>query len=453
MPTLPGVPVSRKRKKKAKSGGKRNTGRPQQHADQREPGAAPERDLSELAKAFQGLSAYRAELDRTRASRAAMLATRLVTDLVRATAEQPDMIVSDAVCERLGAVLAQEEQLPVDEGVGPRHLAEALPAAAEAAVTEALTATTSPADTWRAPWQVLTALRQVLPHPDDDAVIEAMDRLRDLPTGRVLPGSSPDPDVSGPVLWASDRYGSRFAVIAPVTTAEEPVRWYLWDIDACGHDAFTVHSAYYPSSEAAFTAWQDGVGETASAGTVPALADNQSLVTSVLPTEMGFMRPGGESREQLAEYHRSKRLAELVRHAMPLADLRPDAGLTAATAATEFAAWHRAHLSDDSAPPESLDELAEEMAESWNVSDIDAVYATCSPHRVALCVLHLRSYYVDDFADELVALLPDWTRWLAGRSGLPQELADRSLASAHGRPHPQLSQDDREADYFARVIE
>lgn len=382
-----------------------------------------------------------------------MLATELVGDLAHTMAEQPNVIVSDAVCDRLGAVLVHEEQLPVDDGVGPPHLADALPTATEGAVTEALTATTPPADTWRAPWRVLTALMQVLPHPHSDAVVEAMRRLQALPTGRVLPASPPAPEVTGPVLWTSDRYGSRFAVVAPITTAEEPVRWYLWDIDACGHDAFTVHSAYYPSSDAAFAAWQHGVGETASAGTELAPAGDQWLPAALLPTEMGFMRPGGESPEQLTEYHRSKRLAELVTRALPRTADRPDTGLTAATAAAEFTAWHRAHVSDPSAPPENLDELAEELAESWTVSGIDTVFATCSPHRVGLCVLHARNYYVDDFAEEVLALLPDWTRWLAARSGLPQELADRSLAYAHGQPHPQLGQDDHEVDYFARVIE
>lgn len=447
------MPVSRKRKKKVKSGGKRSTGRPQQHANQRGPEAAPAGNRTEVAQAFQNLAAYRADLDRQRSSRAAMLATKLVGDLARTTAEQPDVIVSDAACDRLGAVLAREEQSPVGEGVGPHHLADALPAAAEAAVTEALTATTSPAHTWRAPWRVLTALTQVLSYPHIDAVVEATSRLRDLPNGGVLPASPPAPDVTGPVLWTSDRYGSRFAVIAPITTAEEPVRWYLWDIDACGHDAFTVHSAYYPSSDTAFTAWQTGVGETASAGTVLAPADDRRLLASLLPAEMGIMRPGGESPDQLAEYHRSKRLAEVVIRVLPRADVCPDAGLTAATAAVEFAAWHRAHTSAHSAPPENLDELAGELAESWNLSGIDTVYTTCSPHRVALCLLHMRDYYLDDFAEELVTLLPDWTRWQATRSGIAQELADRSLAYAHGRPHPQLGQDDREVGYLARVIE
>jgi len=62
--------------------------------------------------------------------------------------------------------------------------------------------------------------------------------------------------VTGPVLWTRDRYGSRFAVTAPSTTTGQPMRWYLWDIDACGHETFTVHSGFYPTSDAALHDWQ-----------------------------------------------------------------------------------------------------------------------------------------------------------------------------------------------------
>lgn len=380
------------------------------------------------------------------------MATDLLADLARAVADQPDIIVTDAVCERLGALLTGDERSP-DVRVSPHHLAEATLAAAEASVAAALTADTEQADAWRGPWRVLTALTAVLPYPFTDAADETITRLRALPAGRVLPTVPPGPEVTGRVLWTSDRDGSRFAVIAPIMTAEEAVRWYLWDIDACGHEAFTVHSGYYPSSAAALTDWQTGVGQTASAGSVLAPVDDPWLLADLLPVEMGFMRPGGENAEQFAEYHRSRRLAEAVKGAVPRPKARSDAGLTAATAAAEFTAWLRARVPSQSEAPEDLDELVEELADSWNLNRIDAVYATCSPHRVALCVLHLRNYYLDDYADHLVALLPDWTRWLATRNATAPELADRCRPYAHGRPHPQLGDEDTAVDYLARIIE
>jgi len=248
------------------------------------------------------------------------------------------------------------------------------------------------------------------------------------------------------VLWTRDRYGSRFAVAAPI----RPARWYLWDVDACGHEAFTVHSGFYPTPEAALTGWQAGVGAVAAAGTVLAPVDDPWLMSELLPVEQGFMRAGGESVEQFAEYHRSKRLGELVKQAVPRrGSPPPDRGLVGAAAADEFAAWLRARDDDR----EDLDDLAAELADSWCISHIDAVYATCSPHRVALCVQHMRGFYLDEFADQLVALLPEWIRFLAERDATAPELADRCLHYAHGEPHPQITRDENGPDYLARVTE
>jgi hypothetical protein len=97
--------------------------------------------------------------------------------------------------------------------------------------------------------------------------------------------------------------------------------------------------------------------------------------------------------------------------------------------------------------------LATELADSWHLNDIDAVFAACSPHRVALCLLHIRGYYLDEFAELLIDLLPDWTRWLTARIDMPPELADRCMPYAHGQPYPQLTTDDSGPNYLARVSE
>jgi hypothetical protein len=286
----------------------------------------------------------------------------------------------------------------------------------------------------------------ILPHPDSEKLVAAIGRLRDTVDGRVLPAMSPGPAVTGPVLWTRDRYGSRFAITAPITTVDAGERWYLWDVDACGYQAFTVHSGFYASSDAALVEWQAGVGPIAAAGTELAVVDAPWLVAELLLV-------GGEGVEQLAEYHRGKRLGEAVRQAMAQRAVQPHGGLNAATAATEFTEWLRAGHADRRELPEDLDELVAELADSWNLNDIDALFATCSPHRVALCVLHLHDYYLDDFADQLVALLPDWTRWLAARNATPPELAERCLPYAHGQPHPQIAADDTGPNYHARILE
>jgi hypothetical protein len=436
------VPVSRKRKKKS---GKSGRSRGPTRVDQRRPGA----DLSEWADAWRDLAAYRDQIDARRASWAAAAATDLVADLVAVVANQPDMIVEDALCLRLGTLLGEAEQASADDRPGPHHLADAIVAAATAAVE----ATTGEADAWRAPWRVLTAVADILPYPDSEAAVDAIARLQDTAGGPTLPAAPLGPVVTGPVLWTRDRYGSRFAVAAPIATVGQPVRWYLWDIDACGHQAFTVHSGFYSTVEAVLAAWQAGVGQIAAAGTVLAPVDDPWLLAELMPFDQGLRRCGGESVEEFAEYHRSERLGQAVMQAMQQRGTPPGGGLDAATAAIEFAAWLRAHDADQQELPEDVDELATELADSWCINEIDAVFAACSPHRVALCVLHVRNFYLDDFADQLVALLPEWTRWLAARNATPPELADRCMSYAQGQPHSQIRVDNIGPDYLARVIE
>ncbi|HEY6422965.1 MAG TPA: hypothetical protein VIY28_06895 [Pseudonocardiaceae bacterium] len=169
-------------------------------------------DRHELADAWRDIAAYRNQLDAQRASRAAAIARDLVAELVRVVVDQPDLIMEDALCGRLGTLLGEAEQAPVDERVGPHHLAEAMVAAAEAAVMAALKVTTGQADAWCVPWRVLTALACVLPYPLGEVAGDAIVRLRDTAVGQVLPAVPLGPVVTGPVLWTCDRYGSRFAV-------------------------------------------------------------------------------------------------------------------------------------------------------------------------------------------------------------------------------------------------
>jgi len=258
--------------------------------------------------------------------------------------------------------------------------------------------------------------------------------------------------VRGRCGWTPEAYASRFGVIAAISPADGPERWYLWDIDACGHKAFTVYSAYYPAPEQALAAWQAGVGELAAAQTALTPVDAPSLLADLMPIEEGFLRAGGEDTNQFAEYHRSKRLAEAAVEAVRPDHHGPRSGLDAATAATQFGSWLRTHRADQPEPAD-LDELITELAESWSFKDPTELYSTCSPHRVALTVLHLRDYYEDEFADQLIALLPDWTCWLATYNGTAPELAERCQPYALGKPHAGVGTDDGGPNYMARVIE
>lgn len=131
------------------------------------------------------------------------------------------------------------------------------------------------------------------------------------------------------------------------------------------------------------------------------------MLAEVLPADEGLMRMGGESAAQFAEYHRSRRLADTVREALAPLDVDDRPNKVAAEAAEEFLTWLEARKTGRPRPDE-LTEAAEELADSWSFGNpISRLFFTCSPHRVALSIAHLRSYYQDEFAEQLIALLPD----------------------------------------------
>ncbi|MEJ2855210.1 MULTISPECIES: hypothetical protein [unclassified Saccharothrix] len=383
----------------------------------------------EFGTAWRELTAAREQAEVRRAAWAEVAATELVADFVRVVADQPDVDVEDALCLRLGTLLGEAARLPVDEDVQPRHIADAVVKAAVAGGADAS--------------RVLTAVAGVLPNPYGAAAAAGIARNA---VGRRVP---PGPRVSGPVLWTRDRYGSRFGVVTPIARADGSERWYLWDLDACGHEVCTVHSRFHPTPEAAVADWRDGVGEIAAAGTEFVPVDDPWLLSQLMAVDPGMHDHGGESEAQFAEFFRARRLAELVKQAVARRGRPPARGVDVATAAAEFAAWLRARGTHEAS--DDLDELAWELADSWCVYDLDALFTACSPHRVALFVPFVRDYYGEDYAGELVALLPEWTRWLAERNATPPELAERCVPYAHGLQHPQLGVG--EPDYYARVVE
>jgi hypothetical protein len=439
------VPVSRKRKKTRKSSGKP---RPQAHASR---GGAGDQQR-ELAAARAGFAEYRRQLDERRASLAAAAAAPMIAELVELAATESDADLEDALCLRIGRTLTELDDAPVDDHVGPGTFADAMIDAAAQAAGAALA---GDADGRTHAWRVLSAVTGILNQPLGAAAIESIDDLRAQPGGDLLPATPAGPAITGPVLWTRDAYGSRFGVVAPFRTADGPDRWYLWDIDGCGHDTFTVHSRYHATPAAALADWQSGVGTPAADGTVLTPVDDPGLLDDLMPRERGMLRPGGENVEQFAEYHRSKRLAEAVLDAIASTRPRPTSApsdLDKTTAADQFAAWLREHR-PDRARSADLDEHVTELADSWHIGESGHLYHTCSPHRVALVAEHIRDYYEDDFAAELVALLPDWTAWLAERNATPAHLADRCRPYAHGEPHKAASAGDDRPNYLTRIAE
>jgi hypothetical protein len=440
------VPVSRKRKKPRKSKTSTRAAHPRIGSD------LDDRSRHELANALAGFAAYRHQADARRAALAAAAARALVAELVEFASTRPDSDLEDELCTKLGMRLREFADEPIDDHVGPNPLAEATVTVAATAVRAALDEVTTGPDGWRARWRVLAVVAGIVPFPLSATAADAIEHLHNLPGGHVLPKTPDGPTVTGQVLWTRDAYGSRFGVTAAFSTPNGPDRWYLWDIDACGHQAFTVHSTYYRTPEQALAAWQAGVGGLAAGEMAFTPVDNPSLLADLMPAEEGFLRAGGENANQFAEYHRSKRLAEAAIGALrpSWTARRPD--LDAGTAAAQFTAWLRRRRAGQPLP-DDLEDLVTELADSWYIDGPAALYGTCSPHRVALTVLHLRNYYQDDFAAQLLALLPDWACWLAARNGTAPALAERCQPYALGEPHADVGSDDSRPNYLARVSE
>jgi hypothetical protein len=437
--------VSRKRKKTRKSSRK-----PKQQTYS--PSDGPTAAQQDLAAGFAGFAEYRRHLDQHRAALAAAAAEPMIAELVGLAAARTDAELEDELCTRIGRALTDLDDAPIDDHVGPTTFAEAIVDAAAKAVATAMDG--EPGDSTQE-WRLLTAVAGIVNYPHSERVAKATADLRSRPGGDVLPGTPAGPATIGPVLWTRDAYGSRFGVAAPFSTTDGLDRWYLWDVDACGHEAFTVHSRYHPTPEEALADWQAGVGTPAADGTVFAPVDDPRLLEFVLPRELGMLAPGGENVEQFAEYHRSRRLAEAVLGAMEETQPRPPstpAELDPTTAADLFRTWLTEHR-PDRAEPDDFDDLVTELADSWQIGELNYLYHTCSPHRVALVVEHVRDFYQDDFAAGLIALLPDWTAWLADHNATPAYLADRCRPYARGEPHQAIRGDDRRPAYLARIAE
>jgi hypothetical protein len=376
------VPVSRKRKKSSKSTAAARGERRRAHTRQ----VRMAQSLRDVAAAHESGRAMRIELARPHA---VVLAGELTASSATGTALEDDL------CARLGPLLADLDERPTEEYVGPDHLAAALAGVLEDAGDG------EPARRVRA------ALAAILP-----SALLADTGMESL-----------DPEVAGEVRWTRDRYGSRFAVVAPFATPEGPVRWYLWDIDACGFIPLPVHAGFYASPEEALAAWQVGVGAFAAGGTSWRRIDDSGLLADLLPKTEEVATLGGESAEQFTEYHRCRRLAEVVLDLPPV--LSPSAPETALDVGPErFVSWWRRRAWGPE--PADLEVLAEDMFDSWPAA-APALFDTCSPHRVASVSHQIRDEYRDG-ADALLALLPAWVTWLSERTGLLPELRERALA-------------------------
>ncbi|MBM2621067.1 hypothetical protein JIG36_36760 [Actinoplanes sp. LDG1-06] len=385
-----------------------------------------------------------AEAQRSRVRRAALAgpsAAELVAGLTMYAADHQGPELEDELCARLGPLLHEWGQREYPQYVGPDDFAVALVRAARAGVEQVLADGADPAAAWRA----LDAALDILPGVQLAEVDELLPQLRELPGGAEPPAQPEATALAGEVQWARDVYGSRFAVTAPFAAPGNPPRSYLWDIDACTLSPITVRSGYFDSPEEALAAWRADVGELAAGDARWSEVDDASLLEEILPRADSLPVLGGETADQLAEYYRCRLLAEELLDASPASGRRPES-----IEPSVFAQWYRESASGP--VPEDLDELADALAESWGCA-VPALDHCCSPHRVACFALIAELEFGAEYGRRVLALLPSWVTWLAGRTGLSAELTARALAYASGEPHPDLGSDARHLDYQAIVAE
>lgn len=405
-------------------------------------------------------------------SRREQLAERMAQEELPALLELADSReldtaeVEDVLCERIGEIMHrcdadggtdpfQSDYIDPDRVLGALTSAVMDTLSAPAQVPEA--ADFQPGGSLFAAWRLWELLREITPEAETQALYEFEGVLRSR-LAATVPASTVRSVVADSLRWACDAYGSRFLITVEFERAGRK-RWYAWDVDACGFEARTVDAEFFDSPEPALESWRAVVGETAAGSAVLAPADTAeswNLITALLPEIETFGRMGGESAAQLREYHRSRRLARVLRDAdrFPHSDPETEAGreVRAQRWAEQFMTWLSEH-EPGGASAVDVKERAIELADTWAGDVPDQLFLTCSPHRVATKLQSIHGYYVEDFAAALQDLLPQWVRWIAQRTGLAGHLLERSLEYCDGRTHPAQASDESELNWYARCTE
>jgi hypothetical protein len=237
---------------------------------------------------------------------------------------------------------------------------------------------------------------------------------------------------AGEPLVARDVYGSRFLLVAPFSyDGEVPDHWYAWDVDSCWI-VDVVGAGVFGSAADALAEWQRAVGPAAGTELSPSTQETTAgLLAPCLKTgPLSDMLQGYEPRELIREYYRLRRRAH---------DL---AGATAASAAAAssgddelrpmreaFLSWHAARHRDvpqDTA--DSVDIILYQWVPSGHAEERWR-YA-CSPHRIEMTARLIRDGYALSDANAALRLLPEWTQWCIGQSGISGDFAARSRAAA-----------------------
>jgi hypothetical protein len=101
-------------------------------------------------------------------------------------------------------------------------------------------------------------------------------------------------------------------------------------------------------------------------------------------------------------------------------------GVPIDTYIADFLSWYAPR-----SPVPADGEAVEALAEAWLDGTLEETRLSCSPHRIRALQSRIGLEWQDDpLTEPVAALLPEWTRWCAYRTGLDPELAARSVAAA-----------------------
>jgi hypothetical protein len=240
---------------------------------------------------------------------------------------------------------------------------------------------------------------------------------------------------AGDPLVARDAYGSRFLLAAPFGyDGEEPDHWYAWDIDSCW--IITVAGAgVFGSAQDALAEWQHAVGPAAGTALSPSAPETTArLLAACLQTgPLSDMLQGSEPRALIREYYRLRRRA----HVLTGSARATAAGAAAASPGDDdpgpvreaFLGWYAARHDD---VPQDAADAVDTILDEWGprVHPGERSRYACSPHRIEMAAQLIRDGYLPDYANAALRLLPEWTQWCIGQSGLTGDFAARSRAAA-----------------------
>ena len=186
----------------------------------------------------------------------------------------------------------------------------------------------------------------------------------------------------------------------------------------------------FGSAQDALAEWQHAVGPAAGTALSPSPPETTArLLAPCLETgPLSDMLQGSEPLELIREYYRLRRRAR---------SLTSSAGAVAASSGGDdhgpvreaFLGWYAAR--HDEVPQDAAD-AADTILQEWGppAHPGEGSRYACSPHRIEMAAHLIREGYFPGYANAALGLLPEWTQWCIGQSGLTGDFAARSRAAA-----------------------